>query len=98
MSQTTLQSPLDRKLWIDNQERQALSGESFETPNPATGERLATLARAKREDIDAAVASAKKGQQAWAKVSPQDKARLLWKAGELILARTEELARLETLD
>jgi aldehyde dehydrogenase (NAD+)/phenylacetaldehyde dehydrogenase len=86
------------QLWIDDHETPALSGESIETPNPATGEALATLARARGGDVDLAVASAKRAFDGWARTDPNERARILWKAGELIQARLDELARLEALD
>jgi aldehyde dehydrogenase (NAD+)/phenylacetaldehyde dehydrogenase len=89
---------LPRRLWIDNAEVDARSGETFDTVNPATGGRLTTLARGRREDVDAAVASARAAFPRWARMDPNDRARILWKAGELILARADDLARLETLD
>lgn len=89
---------MNELLWIDNARCDAGSGETIETPNPATGARLATLARGGREDVDRAVASAKRAFPGWARTDPNDRARILWKAGELILARTAELARLESLD
>lgn len=85
-------------LWIDNRAVPALEGETLDTPNPATGERLATLARGKREDVDLAVASAKKAFPGWSRMDPNERARILWKAGELILANLESLAKLESLD
>ncbi len=85
-------------LWIDNQSRPALEGETFETPNPATGQVLATLARGKREDADLAVASCKRAFPAWARLDPNERARILWKAGELVMANLLELAKLESQD
>ena len=87
------------KLWIDNTERDAVSGATFETPNPATGEVLATLARGGPVDVDLAVLSAKKCfDTAWGRMDGADRARILWKVGDLLLERCAELARLETLD
>ena len=86
------------KIWIDNAERDALSGETIETPNPATGEALTTIARGRREDVDLAVASAQKAFPAWAKTDPNERTRILWRVGELVLAKLEELARIEALD
>ena len=86
------------KLWIDNQDVDALAGETFTTVNPATGAPLATLARAKREDVDRAVASANKAFASWSVMDPNERARILWKAGELVMSRLEELAHLESLD
>lgn len=89
---------MPRKLWIDNAEIDARSGETFEKTNPATGQPLATHARGRREDVDAAVTSARAAFPGWARTDPNDRARILWKAGELLMARVEELALLETLD
>ncbi len=86
------------KLWIDNREVDALSGETFVTMNPATGAPLATLPRARREDVDAAVASSVRAFPGWARLDPNERARILWKAGELVMSKLEELARLEALD
>jgi aldehyde dehydrogenase (NAD+)/phenylacetaldehyde dehydrogenase len=85
-------------LWIDNAPRPALSGATFTTPNPTTGEPLAELARGDRADVDLAVASAKRAFPAWARTDPNERQRILWKCGEGILANLEALARLETLD
>lgn len=87
-----------RKNWIDNQEADPRSGETYEKTNPATGERLVTHARSRRGDVEAAVASARAAFPGWARTDPNERARILWKAGELIMARLEELARLEVLD
>lgn len=87
------------KLLIDGEEREALSGETFATPNPTTGKTLTSLARARREDVDLAVQSARRAfETTWGKISSAERARILWKAGEILLARAEHLARLETLD
>lgn len=86
------------QLWIDGQPRDAHSGETFPTPNPATGEELAQLPRGRKEDVDDAVAAAKRAFPGWSRMDPNERARILWRAGELILARKDELARLETLD
>ncbi len=89
---------MNTQLWIDNRAVPALEGETLDTPNPATGELLATLARGRREDVQIAVASSKKAFPGWSRMDPNERARILWKAGELILANLEELARLESLD
>jgi aldehyde dehydrogenase (NAD+)/phenylacetaldehyde dehydrogenase len=87
------------KLWIDGKAREALDGRTLETENPATGEVLTTLCRAGREDVDLAVRSARRSfESGWGKIAGADRARILWRAGELLIARTAELARLESLD
>ena len=89
---------MDSLLWIDNREVPALSGETFPTLNPATGQPIAKVARGRREDVDLAVKSAAQAFAAWSQTDPNERARILWKAGELIMAKLEELARLEALD
>ncbi|MFI5246467.1 MAG: aldehyde dehydrogenase family protein, partial [Gemmatimonadales bacterium] len=89
---------MESKLWIDNRDADALSRETFDTMNPATGAKLATVPRARREDVDVAVRSAARAFPAWARLDPNERARILWKAGELVMSKLEELARLEALD
>lgn len=84
-------------LWIDGW-RPARSGATFPTYDPATGQVLAHLARGGAEDVDDAVRAATRAGAAWAKVDPNERARLLWKLGELILHHLDELARTEALD
>lgn len=86
------------RLWIDNAERDALAGETFTTPEPATGATLATIARGRAEDVHEAVASARRAQPAWARLDPYERQRIVWKIGEVLLAHLDELAELETRD
>jgi phenylacetaldehyde dehydrogenase len=81
--------------WVDS-----ASGKTFETYNPATGEILARVAEADREDIDRAVKAARKAFEAgaWPEMSPSERGRLLWKLSDLIAQHRQELAELETLD
>ncbi|MEQ1506608.1 MAG: aldehyde dehydrogenase family protein [Myxococcota bacterium] len=84
--------------FVDGQPRDAATGETFDSRDPSTGAVLATLPRSRREDVDHAVAAARRAQPGWAALDPNDKTRLLWKVGELLLAHADELARLEALD
>ena len=89
-----------RKMLIAGQWVEAASGKTFDTYNPATGEVLAKVAEGDREDIDRAVKAARKAfdEGPWPDMLPAERARLLWKIGELIDEHHEELAELETLD
>lgn len=84
--------------WIDNRDVPAASGETFPTMNPATGEKLADLARGRAEDVDRAVKSALRAFPKWAATDPNERARILWKAGELVMRDLEPLAKLEVED
>ncbi|MBI4391172.1 MAG: aldehyde dehydrogenase family protein, partial [candidate division NC10 bacterium] len=88
-----------KKMLIDGKWVEAASGKTFETVNPATGEVLASVAEADREDIDRAVKAARRAFEGpWAKVKPADRQRLLLRLADLIEANGDELAMLEVLD
>ena len=60
-----------KKMLIDGQWVDAGSGKRFETHNPATGELLATVAEGDAEDINRAVAAARRAFEGpWSKVKP----------------------------
>jgi phenylacetaldehyde dehydrogenase len=87
------------KLLIDGKAVDAASGKTFKTLNPATGESLATVAEADSADVDRAVAAARAALSGpWAKLSPAERERVLHKAADLLEARAEAFAQLETLD
>ncbi|WP_454684301.1 betaine-aldehyde dehydrogenase [Ancylobacter moscoviensis] len=73
-------------------------GATFETRNPATGEVLAEIEIAGEPEVEAAVAAARQGQKRWAAMTGAERGRILKRAAELLRARNDELARLETLD
>ncbi len=87
------------QLLIDGQFRPALSGRTFETPNPATGEVLAHVAEAGAEDVDLAGASSRSAfDEVWAPMRAADRGALLLRFAEVIRQHTEELVELESLD
>jgi phenylacetaldehyde dehydrogenase len=90
----------DRKLFIDGKWVGSASGRTFVTPNPATGDSLATVAEGDAEDIDRAVRAARRAFESgpWSRMTPSDRGRVIWKIGDLILEHVDELAQLETLD
>ncbi|MEO6939423.1 MAG: aldehyde dehydrogenase family protein [Candidatus Kapaibacterium sp.] len=93
--------PKNGQLFINGVFQDAKSGKTFETRNPATGEVLALIAEAGKEDVDLAVQAARKAFEdgsPWRKMSPRDRSRVLAKIAQLIYANQEELAELETLD
>src|SRR3954463_2458405 len=87
------------QLFIDGQWVDSTSGKTFKTPNPATGETLAEVAEADKEDIDKAVTAARRAYEGkWSRMSARDRGRLLYKLSQLIEANSKELAALETAD
>jgi len=89
-----------RRMLIGGQWVDAVSGKTFDTYNPATGEVLAKVAEGDRADVDQAVLAARKAVEngPWPDMLPADRGRLLWKLADLIDKHREELAELETLD
>ncbi len=88
------------KMLIGGQWVESASGKTFDTINPSSGEVLAKVAEGESEDINRAVAAARKAFESgpWPKLTPSQRGRLLWKLADLIEKNAEELAQLETLD
>ena len=89
-----------RPIFINNQWVPAASGKTFPTYNPATGEVLAQVAEGDKEDINRAVKAARRAFEnpAWADMPASQRGRLIWKLADLMEARAEEFAQLESLD
>jgi aldehyde dehydrogenase (NAD+) len=81
--------------WID-----ALSGRTFQTVNPATNQALSAVAEADETDVEAAVAAARKAfeEGPWPKMGAAERSRILWRIADLLMAKADEVARIETLD
>ena len=88
------------KLLINNQWVEAVSGRTFETINPATGDVICQVAEADAADVDRAVRAARAAFTSgpWPTTPAAQRGRLLYKLADLIESHAEELARLETLD
>ncbi len=88
-----------RRLLIDGEWVDALSGKTFETINPATGEVLARVAEADAADVDRAVGAARAAfERGWGTMKPGHRTRMLLAVADLIERHRDELAQLETLD
>ena len=85
-----------RKMFVDGEFVDALSGETMEVLNPATGEVIAEVPRAGEEDVDRAVAAAEAAWETWREKTPKDRMELLLKLADVIDENGEELARLES--
>jgi acyl-CoA reductase-like NAD-dependent aldehyde dehydrogenase len=90
----------ERGLWIDNEFVDSAGDVVFESLNPATGEVLTTVQAADWDDVDRAVASARRAFEGrdWSGLSPDDRGRLLWRLADLVEAHAEELSEMETLE
>jgi len=65
---------------------------------PATGEIIAELHSATPNVVELAVEAARAAQPAWARLKPVERGRILRRASDILRARNEALARIETLD
>ncbi len=76
------------------------SGATFESVNPTTNEPFAVVAAAGREDVDRAVAAARRAfdEGPWPRMSTAERKRILYRVADRIDARLDELARLESTD
>lgn len=93
-----LASP-DKLHFIDGRWVDAARGERIDTFNPATGRRLATLARGREEDVDAAVAAARRAFKGpWSRFTPAQRQQLIMRFAEVFDAHFDELTLLESLD
>lgn len=88
------------KLLIAGQLVDAAEGETFESINPATGQPWAMVAKAGKEDVDRAVAAARKAfdEGPWPGMPPYQRGRVLAKMADIIRERADELAELESKD
>ncbi len=97
--QSEFLSTLEQRHFIDGQWCASQSGETIETVNPATGRVIAHLARGRHEDVDLAVAAARRAFTGpWSRFTPADRQKLLVKIHDMVANRWDELALLETLD
>jgi aldehyde dehydrogenase (NAD+) len=88
-----------KKMLIDGKWVDAASGKHFESRNPATGELLATVAEGDAEDINRAVAAARKAFEGpWSKFKPYERQQILLKLADLVERHFDELSSLDTLD
>jgi len=88
------------QLFIDGKWVDAAGGKTYSTVNPATGDVITQVADGGQADVDAAVIAARRAFESgpWAQMAASDRARILWKMGDLVDRYNEDLGTLETLD
>jgi aldehyde dehydrogenase (NAD+) len=95
MTSTTL---MRKQLFINGEWRDASRGKTIDVINPATEAVIAEVASAEPDDVDAAVAAARAALAGpWGRLSARERGRLIWKIGEKLLEKADDIARLETL-
>ena len=90
---------LRKQLLIDGQHVESVSGRTFNTLNPATGQVIATIAEGNEADVERAVAAARRAFEGpWSTMRAAERGHILFKLAELIKQHGDELAELESRD
>jgi aldehyde dehydrogenase (NAD+) len=103
------EDPREALAWLDRHGRRfghfingawqmPAAGTYFDTADPSTGEKLATVAQGSAADIDAAVKAARAALPAWQALTPHARARYLYALARQVQKHSRWLAVLETLD
>jgi aldehyde dehydrogenase (NAD+) len=103
------EDPREALAWLDRHGRRfghfihgawqaPAAGTYFETTDPSTGEKLATVAQGSALDVDSAVKAARAALPAWQSLTPHARARYLYALARQVQKHSRWLAVLETLD
>jgi acyl-CoA reductase-like NAD-dependent aldehyde dehydrogenase len=96
---STTATQLRTQLLIGGDWRDASEGATYEDRNPATGEKIADVADATREDVDAAVSAARKAFEGkWPTMAASRRAKIVYKIAQLIGERGSDIALREVRD
>ncbi|MBC2606713.1 aldehyde dehydrogenase family protein [Pelagicoccus albus] len=89
-----------KKLLIDGEWQDSVSGGTFEVRNPATEEVIARVTDGQAADIDLAVKAARRAFESgpWARMTPSDRSKIIWKIADLLEENADQFAELEALD
>ena len=88
------------KAFINGKFVDSISGKTFDSINPASGEILTSVAECNEEDVNLAVNAARKAFQKgdWSKMPPSERKAVLLKLADLIRSNLKEFALLDSLD
>lgn len=91
---------METRLWIDGRWQDSIGGGRMAVINPANGEQIAETVDASAADVDRAVQAACQAfaDGRWSAKIPAERGKILWKLADLLEARAEEFARLESLN
>ena len=87
---------VDPRHWIGGE--RVASADAFDDLSPIDGSVLGQVARGGQAEVDAAVAAAQEAFPGWARLGPQGRGEILGRVADLVEARLEEFAQLETRD
>ncbi|EGC48480.1 NAD+-dependent betaine aldehyde dehydrogenase [Histoplasma capsulatum var. duboisii H88] len=87
-----------QRLYFDGQVQQSSSGKHFQSIDPSNASVLADVEVSSNRDIDAAIDSARRAFPAWSQTPPAVRTRVLLRAAQILRARNDEIAKVETQD
>lgn len=86
----------DTLLFIDGEWRGGIEGKTIAVIDPATDERIGSVAHATRADLDAALVAVERGFKVWAATSAFERSKIMRKAAELLRERAGRIAEIMT--
>lgn len=86
----------DVKLFIANEWRDAIAGETIEVTDPATDEVIGKIAHARKADLDLALEAADKGFKIWRDTSAFERSKIMRKAADNLRERADAIAYMMT--
>src|SRR5512147_3010857 len=103
------EDPKEALSWLDQHDRRfghfingkwrpSVDGSSFDTLDPAAGEKIAAVATGSAADVNAAVEAARKALPEWRSLTGHARARYLYALARAVQRHSRRLAVLETLD
>ena len=103
------EDPKEAVLWLERHQRRfghfiggawqlPAAGQYFDTNDPSSGKKLASVAQGSADDVAAAVGAASKAQPKWQALTPHARARYLYAIARLVQKHSRLLAVLETMD
>jgi len=84
--------------WIDGEECEALTGDTFGKLSPVSGKEICKVARSRAEDVQKALEVARKAQPAWADSTPVSRGDLLHDIAQAMRKYQEEIASIVSLE
>jgi aldehyde dehydrogenase (NAD+) len=102
-----LETTKEAQAWLDGHERRfglfidnawSDAGETFATTNPADGVELAQVTQATNDDVERAVAAARRAQPGWVALGGHGRAKIMYALSRLLQKHARLFAVLETLD
>ncbi|MGG2093772.1 aldehyde dehydrogenase [Bacillus sp. S13(2024)] len=90
----------DAKLFINGEYIDSISGETFDTIDPSTNRKLASVANANEQDVEKAITVAQRTFESgiWSEMPVEERSKILCRMSDLVMERVDELAMIETLD